>query len=131
MYPIHEQFDHTLSLVWADETDGASGIAPIDIINRVTSSFSPAQLASVKKIDSADDIPWACPQNFNLYSQCFAAIAFFDTPASGSSSINYTIYADAGLIYINVEGHASDFEKRILPLQWAIDNVSSSRWGWA
>ena len=95
----------------------------MDIINRITSSFSPAQLASVKQVDSADDIPTACPQNFNAYSQCFGAVAFFDTPALGSSPVNYTIYADAGLAYINVKKHSSDFEKRVFPLQWAIDSV--------
>jgi hypothetical protein len=33
--------------------------------------------------------------------------------------------ADAGLFRINVKQHTSDFEKRILPLQLAIDQVHS------
>lgn len=123
IYPLHQQYDPSLSLVWADNTNGASALAPADIMTHITSSFSSAQLAAVKKVDSASQIPLECPQNFNLYSQCFAAIAFFNTPASGSSPVNYTIYADGGLAYINVEKHTSDFEKRLLPLQWAIDRA--------
>jgi hypothetical protein len=124
IHSLHEQFDPALSLVWADNTNGSSSPAPIDIINHITSSFSSAQLGAVKRVGSAAEIPTQCPQNFNLYSQCFAAVAFFDIPSQGSSPVNYTIYSDAGLAYIDVENHTSDFEKRILPLQWAIDKVS-------
>ncbi|KAJ2917839.1 hypothetical protein MD484_g2550, partial [Candolleomyces efflorescens] len=123
IHPLHEQFDPALSFVWADNTNGASSPAPIDIINHITSSFSSAQLSAVKRVGSAAEIPTQCPQNFNLYSECFAAVAFFDIPSQGSSPVNYTIYSDAGLAYIDVVKHTSDFEKRILPLQWAIDKA--------
>ena len=33
------------------------------------------------------------------------------------------IFGDAGLDFIDVQHHTSDFEKRILSLQWAIDQV--------
>jgi ATP-binding cassette subfamily A (ABC1) protein 3 len=92
----------------------------------VTASFTPSQLAAVKQVDHPQDIPFACPQNFNFLSECFAAVAFYDIPGNISSgrSINYTIQADAGLGFIDVTRHRSDFEKRILPLQWEIDQVS-------
>lgn len=49
----------------------------------------------------------------------------FHDVRSGSSinGFNYTIRADAGLAYINVEKHTSDSELRILPLQWALDEA--------
>jgi ATP-binding cassette, subfamily A (ABC1), member 3 len=37
--------------------------------------------------------------------------------------VNYTIQADAGLGYVNVEKHNSDVELRVLPLQWALDSA--------
>ena len=49
---------------------------------------------------------------------------FYDIPANGSAPVDYTIWADAGLTFVDVKKHKSDFEKRILPLQWAIDQVS-------
>ena len=81
----------------------------------------------MKQVSSPDDIPAACPQNFNLFSECFAAVAFYDIPANGSAPVDYTIWADGGLTFVDVEKHRSDFEKRILPLQWAIDQVSCHR----
>lgn len=95
-------------------------------MDNLASSFSPAQRQAIRKAENAAQIPSLCPQNFNLYSQCFAAVSFFNIPSEGSTPINYTLYADAGLTYINVEKHTSDFETRILPLQWAIDKVRTS-----
>ena len=95
---------------------------------RITSNFTPNQLLAVKQVASPADIPSQCPQNFKFFSECFAAIAFNYLPmnATDTTPINYTISADAGLIYINVYSHTSDFETRILPLQWAIDQVCVS-----
>jgi len=91
----------------------------------ITAAFSSKQLSSVKKVASPSDIVSECPQNFHLLSECFAAIAFYDIPANGSAEkpVNYTIRADSGLTHIDVVKHSSDFELRILPLQWAVDQV--------
>ncbi|KAG0704009.1 P-loop containing nucleoside triphosphate hydrolase protein [Suillus ampliporus] len=43
--------------------------------------------------------------------------------ATDTTPTDYTISADGGLTYINVYSHTSDFETRILPLQWAIDQT--------
>ena len=43
---------------------------------------------------------------------------------STTTAVNYTIMADGGLAHIDVIKHSSDYERRILPLQWAIDSVS-------
>jgi ATP-binding cassette subfamily A (ABC1) protein 3 len=45
------------------------------------------------------------------------------TGGADAEPVNYTIRADAGLYHIDVVKHSSDYEKRILPLQWAIDQV--------
>ncbi|KAK0481451.1 hypothetical protein IW261DRAFT_1075379 [Armillaria novae-zelandiae] len=122
---LTQALEPDFALLWADGTDGTSDPSPASIISRITQNFTTSQLAAVRQLDSPDDIPAACPQNFNLFSECFAAIAFYNIPANGSATnpINYTIRADAGLAHIDVVKHSSDFEKRILPLQWAIDQA--------
>jgi ATP-binding cassette subfamily A (ABC1) protein 3 len=94
-------------------------------MDHITASFSSKQLSSVRKVARPSDIPSQCPQNFNGLSQCFAAIAFNDIPAHGSAAkpVNYTLRADSGLGHIDVFKHTSDYELRILPLQWAVDQV--------
>lgn len=125
VFSLTEVLEPDFALLWADGTDGTSVPSPASIIARITQNFTTSQSAAVRQLDSPDDIPAACPQNFNLFSECFAAIAFYDIPANGSATnpINYTIRADAGLAHIDVVKHSSDFEKRILPLQWAIDQA--------
>jgi ATP-binding cassette, subfamily A (ABC1), member 3 len=123
---ISDVFDGSLALVWADGTNGTGTPSPDAIMSRVTTGFTSAQLRGVKKVPTPDDIPSACPQNFNLFSECFSAIAFNELPAvpNVTDTINYTIRADGGLFHVDVIRHTSDFERRILPLQWAVDQAS-------
>ena len=112
-------------MIWADGTNG-TGTNPSahDIISHVTSGFSSKQLRAVRQLDAPDDIPSACPQNFYLFSECFAAVAFNSLPGPNDSlPLNYTLRADGGLFHIDVTKHTSDYEKRLLPLQWAVDSV--------
>ena len=122
---LADVFDGSLALVWADGTNGTgSNPSAHDIISRITTGFSSKQLSAVRQLDSPADIPTACPQNFNLFSECFAAVAFNSLPGpNGSLPLNYTLRADGGLFHIDVTKHNSDYEKRLLPLQWAIDSV--------
>lgn len=98
-------------------------------MDRVTKDFSAKQLGSVFKTDYSE-LATLCRENFAGSSSCFAAVSFEALPAEGSNggqTLNYTIRADSGLNYIDVKGHTSDIEKRILPLQWAsIESVSAS-----
>jgi ATP-binding cassette, subfamily A (ABC1), member 3 len=125
VFSLKDQFDGSTAFIWADGTDGTGFPSPQDIMNHITADFSPRQLSAIHKVDSPDDIPSRCPQNFNLFSECFAGIAFNSIPSKTNASIplNYTIRADGGLFHIDVVRHTSDYEKRILPLQWAIDEV--------
>ncbi|KAF7436184.1 hypothetical protein PC9H_003010 [Pleurotus ostreatus] len=120
---LRDTYDASLAFVWADGTNGTNSPTPEEIMARVTAGFSDKQLGSVKKAASVADIPKLCPQNFNLFSECFVAIAFNDIPEGLNDPVNYTIRADAGLFHIDVERHTSDFEQRILPLQWAVDEA--------
>lgn len=127
VYNLTQRFDGSLKLIWADATNGTGFPSPADIMSRVTSGFSAKQLSAVRELDSPDDIPSACPQNFNLFSDCFAAVAFNSLPPENNSlaePVNYTIRADGGLAHVDVAKHSSDYELRILPLQWAVDSVS-------
>lgn len=119
------QFDGTLSLIWADGTNGTGFITADQIMDKVITGFEPFRLRNVEKVADPDDIPHRCPQNFNLFSECFAAVAFTSIPsqANSSESIAYTLRADGGLFHVDVVKHTGDFERRILPLQWAIDSA--------
>ncbi|KAI3622160.1 nod factor export atp-binding protein i [Moniliophthora roreri] len=125
IYNLHEEFDGSLALLWADNTDGTSSPNPSDIMARITRDFTDSQKSAIRQAPNASEIPASCPQNFNLFSECYAAIVFNDIPAVGTfvKPINYTIRADGGLYRIDVINHNSDFERRILPLQWAIDQA--------
>lgn len=127
--PLNGQFEGQGAFLWADETDGTYNPAPADIIAQITSNFTPQQLKNVHKLESLNAIRASCPQNLNGISPCFAGIGFTnrlnDTnmPATFFTIVNYTIFADSGLSYISPTNHNSDFEKRILPLQWSLDKV--------
>ncbi|KAJ7726366.1 hypothetical protein B0H16DRAFT_1592682 [Mycena metata] len=118
VYALQQQFHDAGTLVWADATDGSS-----------QPGFSDAQLGAVKKAPSAAQLPFECPQNFNGFSECYAGVVFYDIPANSTtgnpltSAVNYTILADSGLFHIDVVRHSSDFETRVLPLQWAVDSA--------
>ena len=152
-------FDPSLPLIWADGTNTTTTHPnPTDVMQIVIQSLRPEHRSAVRQVSSPDQIYPACPQNFNRFSECFAAVSFtnFPTPANPITStppsprqqvvgvgapitfsppngtavlnpnslLNYTIHVDAGLGFIDVVNHASDYEKRVLPLQWAIDSVS-------
>ncbi|KAH8835982.1 P-loop containing nucleoside triphosphate hydrolase protein [Flagelloscypha sp. PMI_526] len=119
---LSDLFDGSIPLIWADGTTQKTSPSPTDIISRLTAGFSADQLGSIRKLTNPNDIPEQCPQNFNLFSECYAAVAFYDA-VPGTRSVNYTILADGGLAYVNVEDHTSDYEKRIMPLQWALDKA--------
>ncbi|KAF8215745.1 hypothetical protein K438DRAFT_1901600 [Mycena galopus ATCC 62051] len=123
VFSLQQQFRDAGTLLWADATDGNSQPSPTDIMARVTSGFGTSQLSAVKKASSAVELPFECPQNFNGFSECYAAVVFYDIPAEVTSPVNYTILADSGLFHIDVVRHSSDFETRVLPLQWAVDKA--------
>ncbi|TFK69908.1 P-loop containing nucleoside triphosphate hydrolase protein [Pluteus cervinus] len=123
VFSLSSQFDGSLALVWADGTSGTSNPTPDAIMSHITAGFSQNQLNAVQKVASPADIITSCPQNFNGFSECFGAVAFNDIPTDPTRPINYTIRADGGLFFIDVIHHKSDFEKRILPLQWAVDQA--------
>lgn len=114
--------------MWADGTNGTGSPTATDIMSHITNGFSERQLQGIKRVSSSDEISDACPQNFNLVSECFVAVSFNSLPTAENTSIplNYTILSDGGLFHIDVVRHTSDYERRIMPLQWAIDSVSDS-----
>ncbi|KDR85825.1 hypothetical protein GALMADRAFT_274642 [Galerina marginata CBS 339.88] len=122
---FQKQFDGKTSLLWVDMTQRAANPPPALIIAELTSGFTTEQLSAVKRVEDPKDIIAECRQNFNGFSQCFAGISFTDPLSHNgtSNALNYTIFADGGLTFIDVQRHTSDFEQRILPLQWAIDRA--------
>ncbi|KAJ7347934.1 hypothetical protein DFH08DRAFT_1001291, partial [Mycena albidolilacea] len=111
-------------LVWVDATDGNSEPSPTAIMARITSEFSTFQMNALKKVSTADQLINECPQNFNGFSNCYAAIVFNDIPRNNASApIQYTIMGDSGLKRIDVVHHNGDYERRVMPLQWAVDQA--------
>jgi ATP-binding cassette subfamily A (ABC1) protein 3 len=122
---LADEFDGSLALIWADSTFGIGVPSANAIMSHITSDFTPSQLRAVVKVATPLEIPLLCSQNYNQFSECYATISFDNIPTNGSGqNFEYTIQADGGLTYINVIRHTSDFEKRVLPLQWAVDQVS-------
>lgn len=111
--------------MWVDATNGSGFPPPDSIMSKVTSGFTPTQLAGIKKVAAVSDIPFACPQNFDQVSECFAAIVFNNIPAATGDivPISYTLQSDGSRAHIDVVRHIGDFEQQILPLQWAVDQV--------
>uniref|UniRef100_A0A5K1K522 RxLR effector candidate n=1 Tax=Ganoderma boninense TaxID=34458 RepID=A0A5K1K522_9APHY len=122
IFPLADVYDPALTFVWSDNTNGTANPSPQDIMARVLRDFSGKQLASVTQVGE-DEIGSTCLQNFLGTSSCFAAVSFEGIPAAGvNQTLNYTIRYDSSLGFVDVKNHKSDFELRILPLQWAIDS---------
>ena len=121
------QFDGSLKLIWADSTGGAGSPSADEIVAHITRGFNNKQLTAISKVETTDDIPAKCPQNFNLFSECFAGLSFEYLPSGPTDTrqITYTILGNAGFGYVNAIEHTSDYELYVLPLQWAVDQVTS------
>lgn len=124
---FRNQFDGSLKLVWADNTGGTGSPSADEIIAHITRGFDDKQLAAISKVETTDDIPAKCPQNFNLFSECFAGLSFEYLPSGVADTLptDYTILGDGGFGYVNAIDHTSDYELYVLPLQWAVDQVIS------
>ncbi|KAI0323366.1 P-loop containing nucleoside triphosphate hydrolase protein [Cubamyces sp. BRFM 1775] len=120
---LADTFDGSLQLLWSDNTGGTGSPTPAELMSRVTRGFSEKQHNSVLQVDPGQ-IGRICQQNFIGVSDCFASVTFEATSALASNtSLNYTVSADQHLYFIDVQHHTSDFELRILPLQWAIESA--------
>lgn len=122
---FRDRFDGSLKLIWADDTGGKGSPSANDIVAHITRGFNDKQLAAISKVETTDDIPVKCPQNFNLFSECFAGLSFGYLPSgpNDTSPISYTILGNGGFGYVNAIKHTSDYELYVLPLQWAVDQV--------
>ncbi|KAJ6506519.1 hypothetical protein C8R45DRAFT_969887 [Mycena sanguinolenta] len=112
------------SLMWVDATDGNSHPSPSEIMASITTGFSTSQLNAVRKVSTPAEMVAQCPQNFRGFSTCYGGIVFNDLPRNNASApINYTLIADYGLNRIDVSHHTGDFQTRVKPLQWAVDQA--------
>jgi ATP-binding cassette subfamily A (ABC1) protein 3 len=116
----------TDTIYYVDATSASPSRVP-NLISALTTSsnLSPSQQSRLKQLDSRDAIQRACPSNFNLVSECFAVLVFDYVPtgAGDARPMNYTIRVDGGRVAVDVERHTSDYEKVVLPVQWAVDKA--------
>ncbi|KAH9937769.1 P-loop containing nucleoside triphosphate hydrolase protein [Epithele typhae] len=127
MVPIRalaDAFDARRILLWSDDTNSTTaGFTADDVVARMTAGFSSKQLAAFHKV-TTEEIAGRCIENPNGKSGCFAAVTFEQLPARGNNqTINYTIRVDDSTGFIDVKGHNSDYEVRVLPVQWAVDSA--------
>ncbi|KAG8734715.1 hypothetical protein FRC10_011501, partial [Ceratobasidium sp. 414] len=116
----------TDTIYYIDNTPTNPSQVPALISALISSSnLSFAQQSRLKPLNSSD-IQRACPSNFNSISECFAVFAFdyVATAADNISSTDYTIMIDWGRRAVDVEKHTSDYEKVVLPVQWAMDKAA-------
>ncbi|KAG8956898.1 hypothetical protein FRC00_004773, partial [Tulasnella sp. 408] len=113
-------------LAWVDITDKTGSPSADQIMDIVTRPLSSSRRQSVVKVDDLDALDFQCPTNYNGRSSCYAAVIFNGLPRSNDSvsPIYYIIRGDMGQTYVNVKRHTGDYEKNLLPIQWAIDSVS-------
>lgn len=112
-------------LAWVDITDKTGSPSADQIMDTVTRSLSSSRRQSVVKVDDLDALDFQCPTNYNGRSSCYAAVIFNGLPRSNDSAspIYYIIRGDMGQTYVNVKRHTGDYEKNLLPIQWAIDSA--------
>ncbi|TFK42171.1 hypothetical protein BDQ12DRAFT_677739 [Crucibulum laeve] len=123
---LKDHFNPSRLLVWVDATNGGGIISANDVMSHVTNGFSSKQLASVKQLDTVDDLSRVCVANFNGASQCFATVTFDSFPTSlevDTIPINYTLRYDRSNSHIDVQKHDSAIEVNILSVQWALDKA--------
>ncbi|KAH9920558.1 P-loop containing nucleoside triphosphate hydrolase protein [Epithele typhae] len=127
MVPIRalaDTFDARGIMLWSDDTNSTTtGFTANDVVARMTAGFSSKQLAAFQKV-TTDEIAGRCVENPNGKSRCFAAVTFDQLPARGNNkTINYTIRVDESTSFVDIKGHNSDYEVRVLPVQWAVESA--------
>ncbi|KAK9377645.1 uncharacterized protein V1513DRAFT_434837 [Lipomyces chichibuensis] len=92
-----------------------------DIMRNATSGIPSEQVIELS-FDEKDQINSICRQNLRGYSSCYGAVEWHSADPI-AELYNYTLRGNAGMSFINVNGHNSDVEKYILPLQNALDSA--------
>lgn len=127
VFRVQDHFDGSKPIFWVDNTGGNGYISAKDIMGHVTSNFTTKQLASIHQLQDDQVLGDTCKSNFNGGSACFITITFDEIPTENDIlPLNYTIRSDNGAFYVDVTKHRSDLETRIIPMQWAIDQVTNS-----
>ncbi|KAK9328130.1 hypothetical protein V1520DRAFT_12298 [Lipomyces starkeyi] len=91
-------------------------------IMRIATSGIPSDQVIELSFDAKDQVNTICRQNLRGYSNCYGAVEWHLADPIGEL-YNYTLRGNAGMRFINVNGHNSDVEKYILPLQNALDSA--------
>ncbi|PWN47688.1 hypothetical protein IE53DRAFT_390183 [Violaceomyces palustris] len=117
-----------MPMYWVDQSPPSDPTPPFNstqIMATLTSILEPSQRDRVKQVFSDADLAFSCPQAFNGLSTCFGAIQFnrIVPISSSTASVNYTLRFDPGLNKVKVNDNSGDVEKRVLPLQWALDSA--------
>lgn len=127
LYHVEDHFDGSKPLVWVDTTDGSGYIKAQDIMSLVTAGFTTSkQRNAVLNVPTLESLFNICISNANGASGCFMALSFDGIPRADKAdnrAINYTLRGDGGAFFVDVARHTSDLETRLIPLQWAIDQV--------
>ncbi|KAF3078410.1 hypothetical protein TWF569_000687 [Orbilia oligospora] len=104
-----------------------NNLGPIvtDVIDRIVQPVRDAGRAEVVVLRSNDELFQACRPNLAGQSNCFGAVVFNEFPSDGQGKWNYTIRADAALLFgaVRSDNHDNPAQRVIMPLQLAVDNA--------
>jgi hypothetical protein len=117
---LQDAFNGRHPVIWANISNKTRFISSKDVMVHVPAGFSSSQLNAVKEVTDVDAIFDNCPPK-----KCFATIYFEDFPVSRDDtgrSFNYMMMTDPGRYDMRID-HNTWAEKKILPLQLAIDQV--------
>ncbi|RVD86672.1 uncharacterized protein DFL_004935 [Arthrobotrys flagrans] len=104
-----------------------NNLGPIvtDVIDRIAKPVRDAGRAEVVVLRDNDELFQACRPNLAGQSNCFGAVVFNEFPSDGQGKWNYTIRADAALLFgaVRSDNHDNPAQRVIMPLQLAVDNA--------
>ena len=117
-------------LYWLQNTNtstqgAAAPFGAAEVMDVIISAMPADKQSLIRRVESDIDLGLACPQAFNGLSSCFGAVEFTNFTSAGQNLANvaYNLRFDPGLDRVEVSTNTGDAEKRILPLQWAVDSA--------
>ena len=99
--------------------DNNLGPTVTDVIDRIAKPVRDAGRAEVVVLRNNDELFQACRPNLSGQSNCFGAVVFNEFPSDGQGKWNYTIRADAALLFgaVRSDNHDNPAQRVIMPLQ--------------
>lgn len=93
-----------------------------EIRNIMKTALEGVSSESIHELDNANEIFDLCHENLNGFSKCYGAVQW-NSIDEENKIYNYTIRANSGISYVNVDDGQSATDVYVMPLQWAVDKA--------